>query len=307
VAGHELEEVVDVLRSLNLGARTLGEQRRLIDATTAGTSGSTTVVAVDAGGVACEWVSVAGASATRTVIALRGGGYCLGSLTSNRRFCELLGDVTSARVLNVGYRNAPEHPYPAALDDARAAYEWLQRTGTDPASVVVAGNSAGGGLALALLLALRDRDVALPAAAAVISPWTDLANTGESIVTNAATEVMLDPAHIAETAARYVGADHTRHPYVSPIYGDFTGLPPLIVQASTTEILRDDAVRLADRARSSGVDVTLELTADMPHVWHLFAGLLPEADDAMLRIGMWLDERLASTHPRTTPATRCAT
>ena len=292
--GNELEVVVELLRSLDLGARTLDEQRRLIDAS-AGTANSTTVVAVDAGGAPCEWVCVAGATPTRTVIALRGGGYCLGSLTSNRRFCELLGDVTSARVLNVGYRNAPEHPYPAALDDAMAAYEWLLRTGTDPASVVVAGNSAGGGLALALLMALRDRDVALPGAAAVISPWTDLANTGDSIATNAATEVMLDPAHITETAARYVDADRLRHPYVSPIYGDFTGLPPLIVHASTTEILRDDAVRLADRARSCGIDVTLELTADMPHVWHLFAGLLPEADDAMLRIGMWIDERLGAT------------
>jgi epsilon-lactone hydrolase len=237
---------------------------------------------------------VTGAVSARTVVALRGGGYCLGSLNSNRRFCELLGDVTSARVLNVGYRNAPEHRHPAALDDALAAYRWLLDTGVDPATVAVAGNSAGGGLALALLLALRDAGDVLPAAAVAVSPWTDLANTGASIVANAATEVMLDPVHIADTAAHYADADRLHDPYVSPLYGDLTGLPPLLIHASETELLRDDAVRLAERACAGGVDITLELVADMPHVWHLFAGLLPEADDAMLRIGIWLGKPLAA-------------
>src|SRR5690349_14197717 len=203
MASPELDDVLDMLRALDLASLTLEQQRAAIEATAAPPGRGTTVTEVDAGGVPCEWVVAPGADDGRTVVALRGGGYCLGSLASNRRFCELLSEVTAARVLNVGYRSAPEHPFPAALDDAVGAYRWLLRTGAEPATAAVAGNSAGGGLALATLLALRDAGDPLPAAGIAVSPWTDLAATGVSLVANAATEVFLDPAGITATAAHY--------------------------------------------------------------------------------------------------------
>ena len=285
----ELEIVNDLLRSQSFSSLTLDEQRALLAGGSDDYAAGTRVEEVDAHGIPCEWVTAAGASARVTVLALRGGGYCLGSLASNRRFCSLLSEHTGGTVLNVGYRNAPEHPYPAAFDDAVAAYRWLMRDGDAvPGATVVAGNSAGGGLALACLLALRDAGDPMPAGGVAISPWTDLAGTGESLRTNAATEVMLDPAGVASTAALYAPAARLRDAYVSPLYGDPTGLPPLLLQVSGAEILRDDSLRFADRARAAGVRVTLEVVEDMPHVWHLFAGLLPEADAALQSLGRWV-------------------
>jgi acetyl esterase/lipase len=289
VASAELADVNDLLRSMRFAALTLEEQRATFERGAGAAGPDAIVTEVDADGVPCEWITTPGAGPGRTIVALRGGGYCLGSLASNRRFCALLSDVTSARVLNVGYGSAPEHRFPAALDDVRRAYRFVLGQRVDPATVALAGNSAGGGLALAVLLALRDGGDALPAAAVALSPWTDLAATGASITANAATEVMLDPTGIAATAALYADADQLRHPHVSPLYGDLRGLPPLLLHASGAEILRDDAVRFAARAADAGVDVTLEVVADVPHVWHLLAGLLPEADDALLDVGVWLD------------------
>jgi epsilon-lactone hydrolase len=286
----ELAGVNEVLRALRFDTMTLDQQRAAVEASAGSLPPGTTVTATDLGGVPGEWITVGPAAPKRTIVALRGGGYCLGSLVSNRRFCSLLADIGSARVLNVGYRNAPEHRYPAALDDAVGAYRWLLRTGTDPLDVVLAGNSAGGGLVLATLLALRDHGDPLPAGAVALSPWTDLAVTGASIRSNAATEVMLDPSGVLDTALLYADADQLHHPYVSPLYGDPTGLPPLLVQVSDTEILLDDSRRFVDSARRVGIDTTMTVVEGVPHVWHLFAGLLPEADESLLEIGLWLEE-----------------
>jgi monoterpene epsilon-lactone hydrolase len=292
VTSAAVEDLNEVLRSLQLATLTLDEQRAAMEAQAGAPPDGLAIAPVDAGGIACEWITASGAT-TGTVVSLRGGGYCVGSLATNRRFCGLLADVTGARVLNVGYRNAPEHPFPAALDDATGAYRWLVRTGAAPDSIAVVGNSAGGGLVLAALLALRDAGDPLPAAAVAISPWTDLAATGASITSNAATEVLLEPSAILDTAQRYAGSADLRDPLVSPLYGDLHGFPPLLLHVSGTEILRDDSVRFADRARAAGVDVTIDVVAGMPHVWHLFAGLLPEADDSLVDIGVWLADRLA--------------
>ena len=286
----EAVAINDMLRAMDLGGLSLAEQRAAVERGTDGAPAGVTVTAIDGVAPACEWL--AAGDDGRTVLALRGGGYCLGSLASNRRFAGLLAEVTGARVLSVGYRSAPEHPFPAALDDVVGAYRWLLDTGADPARVAVAGNSAGGGLAIAVLLALRDAGDTLPGAAIALSPWTDLAATGASLRTNAATEVLLDADGVAATAAEYADAACLRHPYVSPLYGDLAGLPPLLLHASTAEILLDDATRLADRAVAAGVDVTLRLVDGVPHVWHLFAGLLPEADDALLDLAVWLDEQI---------------
>ena len=275
------------LRSMRLSSLTLEQQRAVLEVSDAAAPG--TSVPVDAGGVSCEWVTAEGAKSSTVIVAVRGGGYCLGSLASNRRFCWLLADFTTARVLNVGNRNAPEHRHPAALHDVQNAYRWLLNTGTDPRRVAFVGNSAGGGLVLAALLALRDAGESLPGAAVAISPWTDLAVTGASITANAATEVLLDPGGVKDTARLYADDERLTDPYVSPLYGRFDWLPPILVQVSSTEILLDDAVRVAERARHGGVEVRLEVVEGMPHVWHFFAGILPEADDALFALALWLD------------------
>lgn len=281
----ELVALNEMLAAVDLSAMTLDEQRATIEAASDGSVSDTDVEPVLVGGVPCEWV---GAGDAATIVAVRGGGYCIGSLRSNRRFSALLADTCGVRVLNVGYRNAPEDPYPAALHDVLHAYRGLLAAGVAPATVAFVGNSAGGGLTLAGLLALRDAGDPLPACAAVISPWTDLTNSGASVRANAATEVMLDPRSVDATAARYATVDQLTHPYVSPLFGDPTGLPPLLVHVSDAEILLDDARRLAARAQAAGVAVTLHVEPFVPHVWHVFAGLVPEADDALVRLGLWL-------------------
>lgn len=295
MASDELEFVRELLGSMSLATMTLAEQRAAIEASAGSPPEGMSVVPVDAGGVAGEWIVAAGVSPRRTLVSLHGGAYSVGSLATNRRFSALLSAAAEARVLSLGYRLAPEHPFPAAVDDAVAAYRWLLlHERIDPRSIGVCGNSAGGGLALAALLALRDHGDPLPGGAVALCPWTDLEGTGESVISCADTEVMLDPAGLHTSAALYARPHELRHPYASPIHGMLHGLPPLLIQVSTSEILRDDSTRFAALAAAAEVDVTLEVWDDMPHVWHMFAGLLPEADRALAAIGRWCHEHLPS-------------
>ena len=242
-----------------------------------------------------EWVAARGGPAGRVLMYLHGGGYQLGSPATLRHLIGLLSAGASARVLSVAYRLAPEHPFPAAVEDALAAYRWLLAgQGRNPRRIAIAGDSSGGGLALGTLVALRDAGEALPVAAAVISPWTDLALTGESLRTRAEAEVMVKPAGMAETVALYLNGADPRHPYASPLYADLRGLPPILIHVGDAEVILDDSTRFADRAKAAGVDVTLEVWDEMPHVWHAFAGLLPEADQAVAGLGAWLDRRYAA-------------
>ena len=247
---------------------------------------------VDAGGVPSEWVEATGASPHGTILYLHGGGYTIGSVATHRGLVGRLAIATGARGLTVGYRLGPEHRFPAAVDDAMAAYRWLVRAGTAPERIVVAGDSAGGGLTVALLVALRDAGDRLPAAGVCISPWADLACTGESMKTCAAHDPMVQRGPLLEMAAQYLGGQDPRAPLASPIYADLLGLPPLLIHVGTAETLLDDARRLADRARADGVPVEIEVWDDMIHVWHAFSPLLPEADEAIARIGAWVRERL---------------
>jgi epsilon-lactone hydrolase len=221
------------------------------------------------------------AASAVTILYLHGGGYYFCSPQTHRSLVFALAERTGARIFSLDYRLAPEHPFPAALDDALAAYRQLIADGISPKSIVIAGDSAGGGLALATLVALRDAGTALPAGALLFSPWTDLAATGASIKTNDGVDPMFCGASIARAARLYLGDTPATHPYASPCYADLHGLPPLFVQAGSTEVLLDDARRVAERAQQSGVPVELEIWPKMPHVWQLWVPFMPEARRAL--------------------------
>lgn len=249
---------------------------------------STKVVALSAGGVPSERVITLAARASHHVLYLHGGGYRTGALPLFRHFTWRVADAAKACVLAIAYRLAPEHPFPAALEDAVAAYQWLLEQGADPQRISVLGDSAGGGLAFGLLLKLRDEGVPLPGAAVGLSPWTDLALTGASLKTNAASDPMLDAGAVPRFAAEYLGGADPRNPYASPLYGDLRNLPPALIQVGSDEILLDDAVRLAERLRNAGGDAELQVWPRMPHDFQMFAPILPEARAAIAQIGDFL-------------------
>jgi epsilon-lactone hydrolase len=253
----------------------------------------TEVRAVDAGGVPGEFVATAASRRDRHVLFLHGGGYVTGSPALYRHFTWRLATAARAHVVAIDYRLAPEHPFPAALDDALAAYRWLVAGRADPRRTAVLGDSAGGGLALALLLKLRDDGLVLPAAAVALSPWTDLALTGASLSFNAKSDPMLNVADARLFAGCYLADADPRNPYASPLYGNPAGLPPTLIHVGSDEILHDDAMRTAENLRSAGCPVQIEVWPRMPHGWHLFAPVLPEARTAIERIGAFVDEVLA--------------
>ncbi len=298
MASPQLAVLIDMLRSapplppeLDVGAR----RQRLEDLTGAAPlPDGTCTTAVDAGGVPSEWVDVPDGAGAATLLYLHGGGYCVGSVRTHRALVARLATATRARGLTVGYRLAPEHPFPAAVNDAVAAYRWLLQAGVDPATIVIAGDSAGGGLTVALLVALRDAGEPPPAAGVCISPWTDLACTGDSMTTCAARDPMVQREPLLGMAAAYLAGQDPRTPLASPLHADLHGLPPLLIHVGTAETLLDDARRLAARARAAGVAVELDTWEDMIHVWHGFAPLLPEADEAIARIGAWVQGRLGT-------------
>ena len=240
---------------------------------------------VEAGGVPAEWVSVPETREEHVLLYVHGGGYVVGSLTTHRELVSRLARAAGARVLNVDYRLAPEHPFPAAVEDATAAYRWLLAQGVESGHVAVGGDSAGGGLTLATLLALRDAGDPLPAAGICLSPWTDLEGTGASAEPGAVDDPLVALEGLREMARQYARPDDMRHPHASPLYGDYAGIPPLLLQVGTREILLDDATRLAERARAAGVDVELEPWEGLIHVWQLFGPQVPEGIDAVRNIG----------------------
>jgi acetyl esterase/lipase len=228
----------------------------------------------------------------RHMLYLHGGGYVFGSPSHYRDFIWRIANLTRSRVLCIDYRLAPEHPFPAAVDDAVAAYRWLLAEGADPRSLSVMGDSAGGGLTFATLLRLRDEGIALPAAAVVLSPWTDLTLTSESMARLADADPMLSPEAAATYARWYLAGADPRDPYASPLYGDLAGLPPTLIQVGSDEILRDDCTRMAERLRAAGCRVELEVWPRMPHVWQLFARIMPEARRAIEQVGAFVNAEI---------------
>ncbi|WP_028045561.1 alpha/beta hydrolase [Cellulomonas sp. URHE0023] len=225
---------------------------------------------------------------TAVLLYLHGGGYLKGSARSGAGLATALARRAHAVAYSLDYRLAPEHPFPAALDDGLAAYRALLDSGHDASQVVVAGDSAGGGLALALLLSARDHGLRQPAAVALMSPWVDLTLAGESLHSKEADDAIFDAVDIAEYASTYVAEHDPGDPRVSPLLADLRGLPPMLVQVGTNEVLLDDSTRLATRAAAAHLDVTLEVVARAPHVFQHFAGRLDEADRALDRAGRFL-------------------
>jgi epsilon-lactone hydrolase len=245
----------------------------------------------DVSGRPAEWVSAPGANPNRQVLWLHGGGYVQGSPNTHRNMIWNVARAADARVLLLDYRLAPEHPFPAALEDAFAAYKWLLARGGQPGKITIAGDSAGGGLTVALLTRIRDDGLPLPAGGVCISPWVDLEITGDSIADKAGEDPMLDRSLLEWFAGHYLGPSDPRGPLASPLHADLTGLPPLLIQVGTAEVLLDDARRLAERARRAGIDVTYEEWERMMHVWHLFAPLLSEGGEGCARVGAWVRAR----------------
>jgi monoterpene epsilon-lactone hydrolase len=227
-----------------------------------------------------EWV-VAPAAGSRTILYLHGGGYVSCSPATHRPIIAALARGTPAQVFAPNYRLAPEHPYPAALDDAERAYEWLLSLGIPPKAIAVAGDSAGGGLTLALLMRLRDQGTALPACAVLFSPWTDLAGTGASRQLNDGKDAMFRPENVPAFAACYAPPAAWRDAGVSPVYGRLDGLPPLHFQVGSQELLRDDAVRVHEGVLSSGGTSELVSYEGVFHVWQMLDGLVPESGEAL--------------------------
>jgi acetyl esterase/lipase len=248
---------------------------------------------VEIGGVDGVQVTIQGNAAENVILYFHGGVYVIGTATASVPLVSELVRRTGAKAITLDYRLAPEHPYPAAIDDARAAYEGLLAQGITPGQIVFAGESAGGGLAVATLLALREAGTALPSCGFLMSPYVDLTLSGETLAGREAADPILTPAGLRARVPDYVGGADAADPHVSPIFGDLSGLPPLLIQVGSHEILLSDALRLAARAALSDVSVTLEVTAGVPHVFQGFAGLLDEAGAALDRASEFLKTQLA--------------
>jgi epsilon-lactone hydrolase len=249
---------------------------------------------VNANGVKAEWVTAKNAAPDRVIMYLHGGGYVMGSIDTHRELVARLSKAAQARALAIDYRLAPENPFPAAVDDSLTAYRWLLAQGYKPERIVIAGDSAGGGLAVSTLLALRDLGTPAPAAAVCISPWVDFEAEGESMTSRAAQDPLVSREMILNLAKMYMGEKGSlREPLAAPINAYLNDLPPLFIQVGNSETLLDDATRLADKAKEAGVEATLQIWDEMPHVWHLAAPSLPEGQEAIDKIGDFVRERTA--------------
>ena len=245
------------------------------------------------GGIAGEWVR--GKSVRRNdaaVLYLHGGGYAIGSAQSHRHMLGPLSGDSGLPIFAAEYRLAPEHPFPAAVDDAVAAYRGLIDSGLAPGRLAIAGDSAGGGLTIATLVAARDKGLPMPGCAAVLSPWVDLSQGGETYRSRARRDPIVKKEPMDVMAAQYLGGADPKTPLASPLFADLKGLPPLLIQVGTEEALQDDAIALKARAEAAGIEVSFESWGGMIHVWHIFHPILSEGRDAVARVGAFLKARI---------------
>ena len=287
-----IERIRAVYRSWNRGTSVV-QMRRDWDAAFEGCTVPVSCARVSADGVDGEWIAPANAPLDRAILYFHGGGFRLGSVSSHRDLIARLADASGCRVLAINYRLAPEHRFPAPVEDALAAYGWMLDQGLKPENVAFAGDSAGGNLVLAGMLSLRERGLPLPAAGVLMSPWTDLAATGASYVSRADADPIHQRPMILALAKNYLGeAGNPGHPLASPLYADLTGLPPLLIQVGDCETVLDDSVMFTEKARAAGVEVELQVWDGMIHVFQMFGAELPEAHQAIASIAQFLNRHL---------------
>jgi epsilon-lactone hydrolase len=251
------------------------------------------LTAVDLGGIEGEWSTVPGSNGGRVLLFFHGGGYCSGSIRSHRRMVTEAGRAAGMRTLAVGYRLAPEHPFPAALDDALTAWSFLRKRGVAAAQIAIGGDSAGGGLGVALTNTLRAGREALPACAWLVSPWTDLTMSGSTLATKDAIDPIIHKAYLEELADAYLAREIGRKdPRVSPLYADLLGFPPTLIQAGSAETLLADATRFAAALGAADVPVTLEIWPHMIHAWHLWNAHLEPGRRALASAGAFIRRHL---------------
>jgi monoterpene epsilon-lactone hydrolase len=294
LASEQLKKVIEILRTRPVHTELDIDERRSemeVAFTRFKIAADVRCDPVDAGGVPADWVTAPGALKERVIYYLHGGGYAMGSIKTHREMVSRLSRAACARVLFIDYRLAPESPFPAAVQDATAAYRWLLSTGVNPDNVVIAGESAGGGLAVSTLIALRNMGDPLPSAAISLSPWVDMEAFGESMTTKAEVDPLVSRESILMYAKAYLGNTDPRTPLAAPLYADLSGLPPLLVQVGTAEVLLDDATRLVEMAKSAGVDVILERYEGMIHMWHFYP-MLPEGQQAIQRIAEFVGKHV---------------
>ena len=244
--------------------------------------------------IPCEWIQMEEASTKPVLLYFHGGCYVFGGLNGHRDVAWRLAEAGDVRVLLVDYRLAPEHPFPAALEDAIECYRWLLAQGTTPDKIAIGGDSAGGGLSVATLVNIKNLGMPMPNCSILLSPWTDLSLSGDSIGANADSDVMLTAGALTKTADHYLGQTDHRAPLASPLFADLSGLPATFVQVSESEILLSDAQRLVTKMVEAGGEAMLETWPKMPHVWQILASRVPEGKAAIVKLGEFLKARLRS-------------
>jgi len=246
---------------------------------------------IDIEGIPAEWISSPDINKDHIILYLHGGGYVSGSLNTHRELVSRISRSSRARILQIKYRLAPENPFPAGLEDATKAYQWLiDEQGIPAGNIIIAGDSAGGGLTLATLLNLRDKSISLPVAGVCLSPWTDLDCTGDSFKKNVKIDFMCTPEGLILDARLYLGDTDPHDPLASPLYADFHGLPPLLIEVGTDEILYDDSVRVAERAKEHNVEVQLDIWESLGHVFQAFAAFAPEGQKGIEKVGEFVQK-----------------
>ena len=291
----QLDHVIGIMKDIRSNPPAdIHEARAVLDQafTVYPPASDVTIFEIDAGGVPCQWITAPGVPQDRLIIYLHGGAYATCSPTTHKDLISRLSLASGAAALGVDYRLAPEYLFPAAVEDCLGAYNWALSHGFEPGNIVLAGDSAGGGLVVSVLLAARDSALPLPAAGVCFSPWVDLECTGESMSVNDHLDAFIKYEGLFARAQSYLGEADPKHPWASALYADLHGLPPLLIHVGSAETLLDDSTRLAILAKDSGVDVSFKIWDDMVHVWQLFASVLPEGQQSIDESGEFIRSKL---------------
>lgn len=291
-----IESVSQLLRENNpMRGETIQEMRANMDASTGLMPLPEDVVytPVQIDGVDAEWSEAPEVAVDRVILYFHGGGYTIGSIATHRQVVADLSRAAGVRVLSLAYRLGPENPHPAAVEDAVSAYRFLLSLELQPGHIAFAGDSAGGGLTVAALIAVRDAGLPSPAAGVCISPWLDLTQSGESYQTRAAEDPLVSKSMLDLMSAAYLDGQDPRQPTASPLFAKLEGLPPILIQVGTAEVLLDDSLRFAEAGKAAGVDVELQVWEDMIHVWHCFAALIPQGGEAIAKIAEYLEPKFS--------------